>query len=261
VPDRFDQLWRKIDRAKAHIDELERALIEYRDSEPLRVVTEEDPEPGFLRARVDGEPRPIPDAVSVILGDAAHNLRSSLDHFVWAAAVNPTNDSGFPIQRQPNPSNWKGLVFGKLKGCSKALRQAVLATESHPGGATEFLWTLNELDVTDKHRLLLTVGTSYSSFTMDFMAGVRADPNEPDWVRNAPAMPVSMVPTDRYPIEKDQVLLRGPADMLRPMGKAGFAFEPAFGEPDTVRSEPVLPGIRQLNGEVEDLLLRLIPLA
>jgi hypothetical protein len=45
------------------------------------------------------------------------------------------------------------------------------------------------------------------------------------------------------------------------MGKAGFAFEPAFGEPDTVRSEPVLPGIRQLNGEVEDLLLRLIPLA
>lgn len=243
MPDRFDHLWRKIDRTRTHIGELE------------------DPEPGYLRARVDGEPKPIPDALSVILGDAAHNLRSSLDHFVCAAAANPTNDNGFPIQRQPNPADWKGLVYGKLNGASKTLRRAVRATESYPGGRTEFLWTLNELDVIDKHRLLLTVLLSYSSFTTDFTAGIRADPDEPEWVRNAPPMPISMVPLNSFPIGKDHVLLRGRADIMRPLGETVFGFNPAFGEPETVRGEPLLPGIRQLADDVEGFLRTLIPLA
>ena len=75
-------MWMKIGRARQHIEELRRALTEYANSVPCTVVREADPdEPGWLRARIDGEPKPIPDEVPLILGDAVHNLRTSLDYF------------------------------------------------------------------------------------------------------------------------------------------------------------------------------------
>jgi hypothetical protein len=82
---------------KQHAEELERVLIAYRDSQPFTVITEPDPEPGFVRARIDGAPKPVPVDVSLVLGDAMHALRTALDHFACAAVGTPANDTAFPI--------------------------------------------------------------------------------------------------------------------------------------------------------------------
>ena len=222
------------------------------------IVREADPgKPGWLRARIDGVPKPIPDEVPLIVGDAVHNLRTSLDYFACAAVAVVTTDTAFPIQRKSpeNLSNWKSLVPHKLKDASSTLLQAVKDLEPRPAGKHEFLWTVNELDNTDKHQLVLPVVIDNTSFTHDLAAAMLA--NAPDWVSHDPLF-VSLKPAYE-PIEDGTVLYRGPeAHFSKPMA---FAFAVAFGDPHTIRRQMLIPQLPDLVDEVEALLRGLSMLA
>jgi len=98
-----------------------------RNSGAYRVFTERDPETGEII--VYGEPRreaPTPEW-GVVIGDIVHNLRSALDHMVWALTVangnappavipkgkagKPWRDISFPIYTDPYPTDHGGKLI------------------------------------------------------------------------------------------------------------------------------------------------------
>jgi hypothetical protein len=71
------------------------------------VITEDDPASGRRTAKIGRDPAPIPTAVPLILGDAVHALRASLD-FTYAAVPAPTDQTMFPVVRHsriPKPAS------------------------------------------------------------------------------------------------------------------------------------------------------------
>src|SRR5260370_29058031 len=82
APDRLFGIRAKIERAKYHIDELASRAQAFAEGNENCLVAEDDPQTGekVYRIRLRA---PLPALVPLIIGDAAHNLRSSLDHLAW----------------------------------------------------------------------------------------------------------------------------------------------------------------------------------
>src|SRR5438128_2063569 len=74
----FDGATLKLERARYHISELERAIAEFLARKPFRAVIDvgETPNQRRLTYRV-GES--VPKVFSAMIGDAIHNLRAALD--------------------------------------------------------------------------------------------------------------------------------------------------------------------------------------
>jgi hypothetical protein len=86
----------KAARALEHLEALKLALQSYSDSTPYEISHIRKPEIGRRVLRVDlKDPK---DAVYLLAGDFAHNLRSTLDHVVYALIVHSTKD--FPDSAQ-----------------------------------------------------------------------------------------------------------------------------------------------------------------
>jgi hypothetical protein len=258
----LDSVWLKIGRAKQHIDDLEAAIVAFHQTDPYHVIAEDDLQTGMRTAKVGSVPDPIPDAVPLILGDAIHAIRSSLDHFAFAANANPPDLTrvAFPIWSRddiPTPERFKSAAKGQMPTASKKLLKAIYALQPYRGGNGEYLWLINRLDVIDKHRLLVTIGYSYEALTFDGAAMIRG---KAEWTKNLPAMLISIRPTVRYPLEKGTELFSAAPDLFEQYKDLQFTFEIAFGEPEILRGKPVVPTLRRLLDEVDGLLKRLIPL-
>jgi hypothetical protein len=96
----FDRIRLKADWAHDHIDKLDRAIGDFLTKRHFRIRDEQDSETlehtyRFIDA--DSFPREIVGHV----GDALHNLRSSLDHLVWRLVIangkKPCRKNSFPI--------------------------------------------------------------------------------------------------------------------------------------------------------------------
>ena len=256
---RFDGVWLKVSRATQHIDSLEAAIVAFHSTGPYIVTAEDDPQTGMRTAKIGSEPAPIPDEVPLILGDAVHAMRSSLDHFAYAAVPAPTKDTAFPVWRKGTPAtkDLKSLVGGKLVGASKPLKQALYALEPYKGGHGEYVWLVDHLDLVDKHHLVLTTGVAYSAMTFDIAARVRG---MVDWAKDLPVVPLSLRPAGRYPVKNGTPLFTASAEEFEKHEGLKFSFDVAFGEPQALIGEPVVSTLRRLLSEVESLLKRLIPL-
>ena len=256
----FDSVWLKLDRANQHIDNLEAEIGAYLRSNPYPVVTEDDPHSGKRVAKVGDEVTPVPSSIPLILGDAVHNIRSSLDHFAYAANPNPprVDRVGFPIWSRddiPTQESFEATAKGQMPTASPRLLQAVCALQPYRGGNSEHLWVINRLNNIDKHRLLVTAIGSYES--VGFAAGARL-PQLADWPKDFPAVIIRLRPADRCPVEPGTELFI--TDAFEEDEQLQFRFDVAFGEPQVVECEPVVPTLRRLLDEVKGLLERLIPL-
>jgi hypothetical protein len=257
---RFDHVWLKLDRAKQHVADLEATISEFYRSNPYHIIAEDDPQTGQRTAKIGPRPDPVPVAISLILGDAVHAIRTSLDYFAYAAVPVPTDQTVFPVPRQrrvPTVRELKSLVDGKVAGASKQLRQALYALQPYPGGHGEYLWLIHHLDAVDKHRLLVTVGIAYRSFTFDIAAILRG---VSEHTKNLPVVPLSLQPAERYPVQEGTPLFAADVDFFDKQKDLKFSFDVAFGEPQILVGEPVVPTLRRFLDEVDGLLKRLIPL-
>jgi hypothetical protein len=103
----------------------------------------------IYRARVH---KCVPPEFSVIIGDAAHNLRSALDQLVCelirANKRQLGNRSGFPIAT--TQKRFEEAVIGKTTGVSAKTERFIRRLKPYKGG-NEALWILHELDAMDKH--------------------------------------------------------------------------------------------------------------
>jgi len=147
----------KLGRAKEHLEGLKTELQAYYDSQPCRISKFRRPEVGRRGLRVEiADPT---DRVYLLAGDFAHNLRSVLDHLVYALIVDATKqlpDSTqvqWPVQIKQDQS-----VFDRqTKGVPPVAATMIESFQPyHEGPGDDYkknaLWQLHKLDIVDKHR-------------------------------------------------------------------------------------------------------------
>src|SRR5271156_1341219 len=97
--DRLIGVRSKIERAKKHVTDLDIAIRSFCESQPYTIATKQKPEIEHTTLCVENV-QPVPDSITLIVGDAVHNLRSSLDHLAWqlvdAAGGTPGVHTYFP---------------------------------------------------------------------------------------------------------------------------------------------------------------------
>lgn len=147
----------KLQRAEKFISELECELNRYRQDEPLKASWVFDETPPQVRVDWKG----ISDLPGAIVGDAVHNLRTSLD--LMASELvrlqnRGDNDVYFPFGR--DAKNLEDQI--KQKNFNKAGTDAVdlLRTFKPYRGGNEELRALHDLDIRDKHKALVLLGSS-----------------------------------------------------------------------------------------------------
>lgn len=239
------------------MDDLEAEIIAFWKTEPYEIETVGNPRTGPGSYRIKGKPKPLPESIPLIAGDAAHNLRTALDHFACGAVPTVTANTAFPVwrvNRTPTATEWKGAVKGKLNGASPRLLKAVSAVRAYKGGNAEYVWAVDELDRVDKHRLTLSIAGAHTALVVDFTESLR---KSGEW--EIPSLPVAIKP-EWTPVEDGTVLFIV-QDEKGFDSDPRFTFDVALGEPDTLKGEPIVAALRRLTDEVETLLESLAPLA
>lgn len=153
----------KVERAKSHLDSLislssplSKELYEITVSRERTVAILAKPDCFDVTFRPK---KPIPEFFALIIGDAVHNLRASLDH--WAAAL-VSETTGNPVDtRVYFPFYGEGKKFESAKGY-KPIKQAApdvadfIGDEIKPGfDGDRNLWSITDLDNVDKHNFIL----------------------------------------------------------------------------------------------------------
>jgi hypothetical protein len=242
--------WAKIERAKEHIEQFSREWDWFlRDVEPYRVLSEEDPEMGDLvyRVEVDDEVPAMLKRSSLIIGDSIHNLRSALD--LLACQIVEDNggtvkrSTGFPISESREEFETSGLK--KINGASEDSIKLLWKVRPYKRG-NEALYCLHRLDIADKHRLLLTVGSAHPSIKVTY--------RRPGWS----SRPITLRPRDRtFPLKNKAELYRvrrAFRQSAENQSEPEFVFEIAFGDGEIVKGEPVVPMLNQLVGAAEQVV-------
>jgi len=148
----------KINRARAHIDELSRETAAYLAREPVRIVVEEweqVPSNDSWKVRIREH---VPSHLGVIVGDIGHNLRAALDlmanDLVRLAGRNPTGVY-FPVAQSRDGLN----EMIKQKNFNRAGAKAVdfLKDLKPYRGGNMAIRALHDINVADKHKTLTPV--------------------------------------------------------------------------------------------------------
>lgn len=234
---------RKVERANKHIADLVDLIERFRDSNPYSIVGECDVQTREVvgRARENGDPFPEACA-SLIAGDAIHNLRSALDllycAFVVANGKTITKKDSFPIAGSENEfKRFHAKVKRRI-----ATEPATLIKDLKPyKGGNDGFWRLHRLDITDKHRLLLTAAAQVQH--VEWRVSMPApDPEEPVKVFG---MKVGYTPTVKRRIYDGAEVFRVATE---PDQEIQFRFEVSLDEPGIVESEPLIPLLNQFSG-------------
>lgn len=146
----------KVDRAKQHIRDVHNLLQKRR---PFRYTIETDYEACESSIGAKRNEAVLAD-LALMIGDAVHNLRSALDHRVWEL-IAPSCEGDEKVLRNiqfPFASSSGNVekTF-KRREINRAAKEVWIALEDlkpYPGGNDD-LCLVNQLDVLDKHKLLI----------------------------------------------------------------------------------------------------------
>jgi hypothetical protein len=147
----------KIERAKHHIADLNTRIEAILAEKPFHVVRHYQPKARKVSLLTkSNKPSAIPDEFSLIIGDAAHNLRSALDLTMYAIAKRrapSVHKIEFPFPRKAE--GLEGAInAAQVKFAGTNVVEVVRALKPYPDG-NKFLWRLHATDVRDKHHLLV----------------------------------------------------------------------------------------------------------
>lgn len=243
----------KIERAQKHIQDFNVARGDFIGN-AYRVLREEDPKTRDLVYRVSAESH-APErlrGLALVIGDAVHNLRSALDLLAWqlveANGGTPTRWTSFPIADSPNEFESGGP--NKIKGASEEAVELLRRVRPYKGGY-DALWRLHRLDATDKHRILLTVGTSHQATEFVYPLG------------RTTFGPITLkVRRPKTVVDGEEIYRVAAAyrESTEKQPEPKFAFDVAFAEPGIVNGEAVIPTIHQLVSVVQGVLKLFAPL-
>jgi hypothetical protein len=229
----------KIARAQEHIAQFEMERAAFLEAMKFSVgygyVPEDD-----MTVFVLGESPALPVKLSVILGDAVHCLRTALDHLAnelvrWTG-VTP-GIVYFPIAR--SASEYPKLLQKQAIGVPDKAKKIFQQVNPYHGG-NGLLWSIHELDRIDKHRLLVTVGTTVTQLK------VKVDP-KPKWMK---------MPMAGKPIKGEDVILALQGDHTARASEIDVEFEVAFGEPDELLGYAVVAGLNEMSDIVKKIVTK-----
>lgn len=260
----------KVERAKEHVRELERSVQAFRNSDPYGFRIEDDLQTGDKVHRIHIRSE-TPDRFALLIGDVVHNLRSALDHLAWQLVVAngqmPKSGPGgtqFPIyEPKPGAKTPQGVV----QGISAEAQKVIDRMKPYKGGNND-LWMLQQLDITDKHKLLIVTAFALSGVMPTFpgaggYAALRAhvtsvtpkdgivDMNLSaevgDWRQNFKVcVPVGVQTDGSLPVLQDGALVARILAPVKQEAKFDLEFEITINEPLIVGGKPVLPLLTHL---------------
>lgn len=161
----------KVDRASKHIDELNELLGKMR---PFSYVIETDTKTGN-RSAFPKKNEAVIDAMALIIGDVVHNLRSALDHAFWKIVCGTERERFFSISKRRLTDRQETAVQFPFAKEANALDRAIQQRFAHymgtgfycalrqlrphgPPGGNDLLYLIHEMDIIDKHKLLVPTG-------------------------------------------------------------------------------------------------------
>jgi hypothetical protein len=177
----------KIERAYEHLHALQSEVVTWVERYPYGIRTEVHDEGRLHTATLEVYRRPDSARFGLLIGDCAQNLRSALDHLVFAVASDSLTDErlaevedslAFPICTTLGAWN-TALERGRLEGLSEGVRAEIERRQPyHAGNPTEhWLYALHWLNNRDKHRVLHAIAAFPEPAAVEFMPELPG-PNE-----------------------------------------------------------------------------------
>jgi hypothetical protein len=144
----------KIERAKEHFNDLRAKGQFFADTHPHQISIQTDPHTGNDVLSI-APAEPFPDQFLLVLGDMLHNLRSALDH-AWVQTVFiPGKHSKFPIHK--SIESLVAAVNGLKENATEEVKRFIVnVVQPYETGNGKLLVGLHDLDIEDKHWLLIT---------------------------------------------------------------------------------------------------------
>ncbi len=149
----------KIKRANQHIDELVAVLDAFSQSDYYSLSFEDYPDSRNCDVHFEFT-KPIPDILPCIIGDTIHNSRSALDLAVWeiVALAGGTPDKYTRLPFTETRQKLEDTIQrGKIKTAGAIVADFIVDTIKPYRGGNDTLFALHDLDIVDKHRLLIPV--------------------------------------------------------------------------------------------------------
>lgn len=239
MSDPFESARRKVARAKEHISTLERETVSFFSAKPYIRIAEPDSEARQLEVHKLRFSAGLPDQFATLTSDALHNLRDSLDNAGYALAI--VAGKAAPLHTA-FPFGGSAVDFenslGRCKDIPTEIHALFRAYKPYKGG-NDFLWALNRLAVTDKHKLL-TIALNSQLGNVDAVGAIHHIPVNPTW----------------DPAKREIEIFTGVVG--HPVkGKIEIGLFVAFDEVPYVAGEPVLKVLDYFVELVEDILSRL----
>lgn len=247
----------KIERAEKHIQDLTEIIKKFSESNPYSVMGTTESEAFVYRIKIHKHP---PRGWSAVIGDAIHNMRAAMDVLVWqlilANGKDPTRASYFPVAK--SAGDCRNNLKTKTKGVSPKALELLMATEPFVGGKGNDLWLINELDIRDKHRLLVPVFTQLPAISINqHFADSLEEADMPESFKESARAAADLLPTVflnpayKGPIHDGDIVFQEPK---KPTTTPKFSFNMAFGEGELVEGEPILPTLRRFLQTVKETL-------
>ena len=181
----LDSVRQKIGHAKTYLDLVKSEVQRYLDANQSEFVPNASSDPNQPTFTVRPK-SPIPERISLIVGDCLQNLRTSLDYLVWelvlAAGNTPGKKHMFPVCLTPD--GFKSAESrGQLQGVDGAAITLIKSFQPYLDGqpSATCLAILDELTNINKHRrLLLTEFSTLSIRELTDTMGVWLKAGSPD---------------------------------------------------------------------------------
>jgi hypothetical protein len=238
---RIDGIRLKIERAKKHISDLDVRIAKFCESKPYTIAAKPHAVPQIHHTTLYVKSvQAVPPDFSLIVGDAVHNLRSSLDHLAWqlveVGGGKPGRDTYFPIC---NSGEKYASAMGKreMKSITVDAKEAIRVVQSYVSGDRTLLH-IHGLDIVDKHRLVLTTIASSKGWGVEAPIGTLWFDN-----RLAPLMAgqeITNLPTSTFERQRYEHFK--------------LAVDIAFGEIQIVEGKPVLETLQHMADFVDGLV-------
>ena len=272
---RLQGIQAKIDWAKQHIGTLEQAIKTFRTSDPYGFKIENDPKSGD-KIHIIQIRQQTPANFPLIIGDAIHNLRSALDYLAWqlvlANGQQPKSGRGgtqFPTLNTKGKSGQ-----GDIQGISTRAQTLVDAVQPYQGSDDD-LWTLHQLDITDKHKLLIVTAFALNeimptwkvSNTGNYLRAVitslkpvngvldfNLEVTDPKAQKFNIFVPVGVQDDGALPIIDDGTAVARLIAPLFPEARFDLSFEITINEPSIVAGKPIVPLLNRLANHVNSII-------
>lgn len=198
----------KLQQAFNHMRELHDVTAMLAKHTHVRVEFADNPATGYREWTLHDVNVPPTIDAGLLAGDLIHNLRSALDHLTWqlvlANGSTPTKQTSFPIAQ--SAANYRDMRAQRLAGASAEAKRRIDALEPYGHGAGAALWELHDLDVQDKHKLLLPTVSAATAVVVNALDGF------PPEAREMIAEPVELVVNnaEMIPAADGVVVLRAP---------------------------------------------------